>query len=62
MNLTHNGKIGRLPKTIREELNRRLENGERQVLNHENYQTNPKVKFDFTNKSGPIPCVWTTVG
>ena len=29
MNLTHNGKIGRLPKTIREQLNRRLENGEK---------------------------------
>ena len=29
---------------------------------HENYQTNPNVKFDFTNKSGPIPCVWTPVG
>ena len=34
----------------------------RQALNHENYQTNPNVKFDFTNKSGPIPCVWTPVG
>jgi hypothetical protein len=29
---------------------------------HENYQTNPNVKFDFTNKFGPIPCVWTPVG
>ncbi|MGA3268466.1 MAG: hypothetical protein ABSE16_16780 [Verrucomicrobiota bacterium] len=28
MNLTRNGKIGRLPKTILEQLNRRLENGE----------------------------------
>ncbi|MGA3266152.1 MAG: hypothetical protein ABSE16_04940 [Verrucomicrobiota bacterium] len=33
-----------------------------QGLNHENYQTNPKAKFDFTNKFGPIPCVWTPVG
>jgi hypothetical protein len=29
MNLTHNGKIGRLPKTVQEQLNRRLENGEK---------------------------------
>ena len=28
MNLTHNGKIGRLPKAVQEQLNRRLENGE----------------------------------
>jgi hypothetical protein len=43
-------------------LNRRLENGQRQALNHENYQTNPNAKFNLTNKSGPIPYVWTTVG
>jgi hypothetical protein len=29
MNQTRNGKIARLPKTIREELNRRLDNGEK---------------------------------
>lgn len=29
MNLTHNGKIGRLPKAVQEQLNRRLENGEK---------------------------------
>lgn len=29
MNLTHNGKIGRLPKAIQAQLNRRLENGEK---------------------------------
>jgi len=29
MNLTHNGKIGRLPKAVLEELNRRLQNGEK---------------------------------
>ena len=29
MNLTHNGKIGRLPKAVQEQLNRRLEQGER---------------------------------
>lgn len=29
MNLTHNGKIGRLPKAIRSQLNHRLENGEK---------------------------------
>jgi len=29
MNLTHNGKIGRLPKVVQEQLNRRLENGEK---------------------------------
>ena len=28
MNLTHNGKIGRLPVNVREQLNRRLYNGE----------------------------------
>jgi hypothetical protein len=27
MNLTHKGKIGKLPKAVREELNRRMENG-----------------------------------
>jgi hypothetical protein len=34
----------------------------RQGLNHENYETNPNVNFDFTNKSGPMPCVWTPAG
>ena len=29
MNLTHNGKIGRLPKAVQEQLNRRLEDGEK---------------------------------
>ena len=29
MNLTHNGKIGRLPKAVQEQLNRRLANGEK---------------------------------
>ncbi len=29
MNLTRNGKIGRLPKAIQEQLNRRIENGEK---------------------------------
>src|ERR1017187_4094561 len=29
MNLTHNGKIGRLPKAVQEQLNHRLENGEK---------------------------------
>ncbi len=29
MNLTHNGKIGRLPKAIQDQLNRRIENGEK---------------------------------
>jgi hypothetical protein len=29
MNLTHNGKIGRLPKAVQEQLNRRLDNGEK---------------------------------
>jgi hypothetical protein len=29
MNLTHNGKIGRLPKTVQEQLNCRLQNGEK---------------------------------
>jgi hypothetical protein len=29
MNLTHQGKIGRLPKTLRDQVNRRLENGEK---------------------------------
>jgi hypothetical protein len=29
MNMTHNGKIGRLPKSIQTELNRRLRNGEK---------------------------------
>ena len=28
MNLTRNGKIGRLPRAVREQLNRRLDNGE----------------------------------
>jgi hypothetical protein len=34
MNLTRNGKIGRLPRAVREQLNRRLDNGEqgRQLL------------------------------
>jgi hypothetical protein len=27
--MIHNGKIGKLPKAIREQLNRRLDNGER---------------------------------
>ena len=29
MNLTHNGKIGRLPRTIQEQLNRRIQNGDK---------------------------------
>jgi hypothetical protein len=29
MNLTHNGKIGRLPKAVQEQLNRRIQNGEK---------------------------------
>lgn len=29
MNLTHNGKIGRLPEAIREEVNVRLRQGEK---------------------------------
>jgi len=29
MNLTHNGKIGRLSKTVQEELNRRMDHGEK---------------------------------
>ena len=29
MNLTHNGKIGRLPRAVQEQLNRRLANGEK---------------------------------
>ena len=29
MNLTHNGKIGRLPKAVQEQLNHRLQNGEK---------------------------------
>jgi hypothetical protein len=29
MNLTHNGKIGRLPKAVQEQVNRRLENSEK---------------------------------
>lgn len=29
MNLTHNGKIGCLPKSVQEQLNRRIENGEK---------------------------------
>src|ERR1035437_5678434 len=29
MNLTHNGKIGRLPKAVQDQLNHRLENGEK---------------------------------
>jgi hypothetical protein len=31
-NLTHNGKIGRLPKSVQEEVNRRLERGEKGPL------------------------------
>ena len=29
MNMTRNGKIGRLPKAVREQVNRRLEKGEK---------------------------------
>jgi hypothetical protein len=29
MKMTHHGKIGRLPKAVQEQLNRRLEKGER---------------------------------
>jgi hypothetical protein len=29
MNQTHNGKIGRLPKAVQEQLNRRIQNGEK---------------------------------
>jgi hypothetical protein len=29
MNLTHNGKIGRLPRAVQEQLNRRIQNGEK---------------------------------
>ncbi len=81
--MTGNGKTARPRRAIRDELNRRLQDGEpgkhlvqwlnwnpspkhwevpailhhlssilfpvfRQGLNHENYQTNPNAKIDFT--------------
>ncbi|MGA3268257.1 MAG: hypothetical protein ABSE16_15690 [Verrucomicrobiota bacterium] len=52
-----------LPRASRDERNRRRDDGDfRQGLNHENYQTNLNAKFNFTNKSGPTPCVWAPVG
>jgi len=55
MNLTHKGKIGRLPKAIQEQVNRRLDNGEKSRHLVKSLNSLPEVQAVLTAEFGGKP-------